>query len=471
MSLTKSRDITSLSITELSRALASGDLSARAVTDAHVERMARLQPLINCFISGEPESAQAAADRSDAEASKGQRRGDLHGIPLAHKDVLYRKGVPVTSGMRVLDTPASYTATVIERLDAAGAINLARLNLDEFAGLGKNEHFGRCVNPWSPEHISGGSSSGPGVAVAARVACGALGSDAGGSIRMPAAMCGVVGLKPTFGLVSRYGNVHTTWSVDCLGPLTRTVEDCAIVLQAIAGHDPEDPTTAGVRVPDYRASLSADLTGMTIARAVGYPFDTVDDETAALMEGALKALRDLGAEIIDIAVPNIDQLNDLQQVLTKAERATIYSRALRIRPDDVSFTARSILYEGFLIPATRYLEAVSLRQILLRAYLDAVHAQADVLFTPVITTPVPAIAEIETADADELERTFTGSAGCVRFASYLGIPGMSVPCGFTANGLPTGFQLLGPPFSEDRLFRVGHAYQQSTDWHTIEPPL
>ena len=192
------------------------------------------------------------------------------------------------------------------------------------------------------------------------------------------------------------------------------------------------------------------------------------DKVAA---GSLKALRDLGAKIIDIMVPNIDQLNDLQQVLTKAERATIYSRALRNRPDDVSFTARSILYEGFLIPATRYIEAVSLRQTLLRAYLDCVHAQADVLFTPVITTPVPAITEIETADADELERTFTGSAGCVRFASYLGIPGMSVPCGFTANGLPTGFQLLGPPFSEDRLFRVGYAYQQVTDWHTIEPPL
>ena len=466
-----SHEITSLSIAEMSQALASGGLSARAVTNAHVERIARLQPLINCFISGEPEIAQTAADRSDSEISKGQRRGDLHGVPLAHKDVFYRNGVSVTSGMRILDTPASYTATVIERLGAAGAINLGRLNLDEFAGLGKNEHFGRCVNPWSPEHISGGSSSGPGVAVAARVACGALGSDAGGSIRMPAAMCGVVGLKPTFGLVSRYGNVHTTWSVDCLGPLTRTVEDCAIVLQAIAGHDPEDPTTAGVQVPDYRGSLSGDLKGMIVARAVGYPFDTVDDETASLMEEALKTLRELGAEVIDVTVPNIDQLNDLQQVITKAERATIYSRALRTRPEDVSFTARSVLYEGFLIPATRYLEAVSLRQILLRAHLDAVHAQADVLFTPVITTPVPAIAEIETADADELERTFTGSAGCVRFASYLGIPGMSVPCGFTTNGLPTGFQLLGPPFSEDRLFRVGHAYQQATDWHTIAPPL
>jgi len=466
-----SDEITSLSIAELSRAITSGDLSARAVTDAHVERIDRLQPQINCFIAEEPDSARAAAERSDSEISSDQRRGDLHGIPLAHKDVFYRDGVPVTSGMRVLDTPATFTATVIERLGAAGAINLGRLNLDEFAGLGKNEHFGRCVNPWSPDHISGGSSSGPGVAVAARVACGALGSDAGGSIRMPAAMCGVVGLKPTFGLVSRYGNVHTTWSVDCLGPLTRTVEDCAIVLQAIAGHDPEDPTTAGVRVPDYRASLSEDLKGMIIARAVGYPFDTVDDETASLMEEALKTFRDLGADIIDVAVPNIDQLNDLQQVLTKAERATIYSRALRTRPDDVSFTARSILYEGFLIPATRYLEAVSLRQTLLREHIDAVYAHADVLFTPVITTPVPAIAEIETADADELERTFTGSAGCVRFASYLGVPGMSVPCGFTANGLPTAFQLLGPPFSEDRLFRAGHAYQQATDWHTITPPL
>ena len=466
-----SHEITSLSIAEIGHAIASGDLSARAVTDAHIERITRLQSQINCFIASEPERAQAAADRADFEISKGQRRGDLQGIPLAHKDVFYRDKIPVTSGMRILDTHASYTATVIEHLRVAGAINLGRLNLDEFAGLGKNEHFGRCVNPWSPEHISGGSSSGPGVAVAARVACGALGSDAGGSIRMPAAMCGVVGLKPTFGLVSRYGNVHTTWSVDCLGPLTRTVEDCAIVLQAIAGHDPEDPTTADIRVPDYRASLSGDLKGMTIARAVGYPFATVDDDTASLLEGALKVLRDLGAEVIDIAVPNIDQLNDLQQVLTKAERATIYSRALRTRPDDVSFTAHSVLYEGFLIPATRYLEAVSLRQILLRAHLDAVHAQADVLFTPVITTPVPQIADIETADADELERTFTGSAGCVRFASYLGIPGMSVPCGFTANGLPTGFQLLGPPFSEDRLFRVGYAYQQATEWHTILSPL
>ena len=243
------------------------------------------------------------------------------------------------------------------------------------------------------------------------------------------------------------------------------------MLQAIAGHDPEDPTTAAVRVPDYGASLGTDLRGTIIARAVGDPFDSVDDGTAALLEEALKELKDLGAEIIDVAIPNTEQLNDLQQVLTKAERATIYSRALRTRPDDVSFTARSVLYEGFLIPATRYLEAVSLRQALLREHLAAVHAHADVLFTPVITTPVPAIAEIETADADELERTFTGSAGCVRFASYLGIPGMSVPCGFTANGLPTAFQLLGPPFSEDLLFRFGHAYQQATDWHTISPVL
>ena len=337
-------DIPSLSIAETSKALASGDLSARAVTEAHLERIARLQPAINCFIESEPDDALAAADAADREISSGRRRGDLHGVPLAHKDVFYREGVPVTSGMRVLDAPVSYTATVIERLDGAGAINLGRLNLDEFAGLGNNEHFGRCVNPWSPEHISGGSSSGPAAAVAARLAGGGLGSDAGGSIRMPAAMCGVVGLKPTFGLVSRHGNVHTTWSVDCLGPLTRTVEDCALVLQAIAGHDPEDPTTARVRVPDYKASLSTDLKGTTIARAVGPPFDAVDDEIASLMTESLEVLKDLGAEIVDVSVPNVEPLNDLQQVLTKAERATIYSRTLRTRPDDVSFTARSVMY-------------------------------------------------------------------------------------------------------------------------------
>jgi len=272
-------------------------------------------------------------------------------------------------------------------------------------------------------------------------------------------------------LVSRYGNVHTTWSVDCLGPLTRTVEDCATVLQVIAGQDPEDPTTADTRVPDYRSAYTSKLEGIKIGRAVGAPFDAVEDEVAAAIGDVLDVLRDLGAEIIDVAVPRVTELNDLQQVLTKTERATIYSRALRSRPDEVSFTAHSVLYEGFLIPATRYIEAVSLRAALLQEHLTVVYGQVDVLITPVIATPVPAIVDIETADADELERIFTRSAAFVRFASYLGIPGMSVPCGFTLNGLPTAFQLLGPPFSEARLFQVGNAYQQATSWHTMAPTL
>tara|TARA_Y100001960_G_C14719489_1_gene851578 strand:+ start:248 stop:1657 length:1410 start_codon:yes stop_codon:yes gene_type:complete len=464
-------DITSLSISNIGGAIASGEMTTLEVTEAHLERIARLQPQINCFIASEPETARSAADSIDRAIARNGYQGSLQGVPLAHKDVLFRTGVPVTSGMRVLDAPSSFTATLLERLDSAGAVNLGRLNLDEFAGLGKNEHFGRCINPWSAAHISGGSSSGPGVAVAARLACGAIGSDAGGSIRMPAAMCGVVGLKPTFGLVSRYGNVHTTWSVDCLGPLTRTVEDCATVLQAIAGWDPEDPTTVNARVPDYRSGYTGKLEGIRIGWAVGEPFDAIEDEVAKAIFEALDVFRDLGAEIIDLPVPRVAELNDLQQVLTKAERATIYSRALRDRPDQVSFTAHSVLYEGFLVPATRYLEAVSLRATLLQEHLAAVHGEADVLITPVIATPVPTIADIETADADELERIFTRSAAFVRFASYLGIPGMSVPCGFTSNGLPTAFQLLGPPFSEGRLFQVGNAYQQATSWHTMAPPL
>ena len=220
-----------------------------------------------------------------------------------------------------------------------------------------------------------------------------------------------------------------------------------------------------------RAQRRLLVAGITFARATGSLLAAVDDEVVEAMEAALERLRDLGARVIDVAVPNVERLNDLQQVLTKAERATIYSRALRTRPDQVSFVARSVLYEGFLIPATRYLEALSLREALLRDHLAAVHAEADVLFAPVIATPVPEIAQIETTDADELERTFTRSAGCVRFASYLGIPGMSIPCGFTKNGLPTAFQLLGPPFSEALLFRAGHAYQQATDWHRSAPPL
>ena len=463
--------ITSLNISDTRRALVSGEVTALEVTDAYLERIAQLQPQINCFIASEPDTARAAADYLDRVVARDGHQGGLLGVPLAHKDVFFRTDVPVTSGMRVLDASPPFTATVIERLESAGAINLGRLNLDEFAGLGKNEHFGRCINPWSADHISGGSSSGPGVAVAARVACGAIGSDAGGSIRMPAAMCGVVGLKPTFGLVSRYGNVHTTWSVDCLGPLTRTVEDCATVLQVIAGQDPEDPTTADTRVPDYRSAYTSKLEGIKIGRAVGAPFDAVEDEVAAAIGDVLDVLRDLGAEIIDVAVPRVTELNDLQQVLTKTERATIYSRALRSRPDEVSFTAHSVLYEGFLIPATRYIEAVSLRAALLQEHLTVVYGQVDVLITPVIATPVPAIVDIETADADELERIFTRSAAFVRFASYLGIPGMSVPCGFTLNGLPTAFQLLGPPFSEARLFQVGNAYQQATSWHTMAPTL
>jgi len=464
-------DITSLNISDTRRALALGEVTALEVTEAYLERIARLQPQINCFIASEPDTARAAADGFDRVIARDGYQGGLQGVPLAHKDVFFRTDVPVTSGMRVLDASPPFTATLIERLDSAGAVNLGRLNLDEFAGLGKNEHFGRCINPWSADHISGGSSSGPGVAVAARVACGAIGSDAGGSIRMPAAMCGVVGLKPTFGLVSRYGNVHTTWSVDCLGPLTRTVEDCATVLQAIAGQDLEDPTTADTRVPDYQSAFTRKLEGIKIGRAVGAPFDSVEAEVAAAIADALDVFRDLGAEIIDVPVPRVTELNDLQQVLTKSERATIYSRALRDRPDEVSFTAHSVLYEGFLIPATRYIEAVSMRTALLQEHLAVVYGQVDVLITPVIATPVPAIADIETADADELERIFTRSAAFVRFASYLGIPGMSVPCGFTSNGLPTAFQLLGPPFSEARLFQVGNAYQQATSWHTMAPAL
>ena len=447
------------------------DVTAVAVTEAVLARAAAVQPEINCFLRVHREEALAAAERADAEIAGGRWRGPLHGVPLAHKDVFDREGHVTTAGGILFDAPATGRATVMSRLDAAGATYLGALNLDEFAagGTGANDHYGRTRNPWNTDHVSGGSSGGSGACVAARAAFGALGGDAGGSVRIPAAMCGVVGLKPTFGRVSRAGTAPRTFSVDCTGPMTRTAEDCALMLQAIAGPDPADPTTPDVPVPDYRTALRTDLAGVRVGVAVGDPFDRVEPELAALLASAVDALRDLGAEVVDVAVPDVTLFNDLQQILTKSEAAVVCGKWMRERPEDMTFDAISVVQEGLLMPATRYLEAKSLRAPLLEAHVRAVYVEVDVLFTPVLAGPTPTVAETDFEDCDRVEELFTRSARFTRFANYLGTPALSVPCGFSADGLPAAFQLHGPPFGEARLLAVAHAYQGVTDHHAKAP--
>ena len=465
--------LTELSLAQAGESIRRRDVTALAVTEAALARAEAVQPKLNCFLRIDKEAALAAADQADAEIAAGNWRGPLHGVPLAHKDVFDREGHVATAGAILFDTPATSRATVMSRFDDAGATYMGALNLDEFAagGTGANDHYGRTHNPWNTAHISGGSSGGSAACVAARAAFGALGGDAGGSVRIPAAMCGVIGLKPTFGRVSRAGTAPRTFSIDCTGPLTRTAEDCALMLRAIAGHDPRDPTTPDVPVPDYGAALRSDLKGVRVGIAVGDPFDQVEPEIARLLSDAQDALRDVGAKLVDIAVPDVMRLNDLQQILGKSEAAVICGKWMRERPGDMTFDAISVVQEGLLMPATRYLESKALRAPLLEAHVRAVFGAVDALFAPALAGATPSIAETDYDDQDMVEELFTRSARFTRFTNYLGTPSLSVPCGFTGNGLPAAFQLHGPPFGEARLLTVAHAYQGTTDHHTQAPQL
>ena len=468
-----STSLPNFSLAEVSSAIQRQEVTSRTATESVLTRIAEVQPKVNCFIGLEADAALAAADRADEEISDGRWRGPLHGVPLGHKDAFDREGKITTAGSRVLDRPAQLTATVIERLGAAGALHLGTLTLDEFAtgGTGENEHFGRCLNPWDLDHIPGGSSAGSGAAVAARLVYGALGTDCGGSIRYPSSMSGVVGLKPTFGRVSRYGAFPLSWTMDCIGPLTRTVEDCALIMQAIAGRDHNDPTTRDVPVPDYSAGLRRDLRGLRVGVAVGKPFNDVDPELATLLQEASAVLRDLGAELVEIEVPQVELMDDLQMILMKCDSAAMHGRLLRTRGDEFSVAAIGILQEGFLIPATRYLEAVSLRGPLLQEHVETIFGRVDVLFGPVLTGPAPTVAEVTTDDPTKVNALLTESARFTRFSNYLGTPALSVPCGFSGKGLPMAIQLSGRPFAEDNLLAVGHAYQCATDVHTKSPDI
>jgi len=404
--------------------------------------------------------------------TRGESAGTLHGIPLAHKDMFYRAGKITTGGSAIRRRFVAGTdATIARRLLDAGTIWLGNLNMSEFAAnpAGHNVHYGHCRNPWDAESIAGGSSSGSAAAVAARACFGAIGSDTGGSVRVPAALCGVVGLKPTYGRVSRYGAVPRSWSLDCVGPLARTVEDCALLTAAIAGRDPLDPTSADLPVPDYRALLDRPLAGLRIGAPSNFFFDDLDESVRACLTAALDVLRALGVEQIPLAVPEQERLFLVSDAVVKSEAATMHGRWLRERPQDYSFFLRSRIEAGFHIPATRYLEALALRGRILADFVGRAFRDVDLLFAPVVSLQVPKLTETEVGTPADVQRVIVRLTRCTRNINFLGLPALSVPCGFTVNGMPTAFQLIGRPFAEATLFRLGHAYQGATEWHMRTP--
>ena len=467
-------ELIEMSLTEVATAIRRKKVSSVEVTKACIAQARRVQPTLNCFITVEEEEALKAARKADQILKRSARVGVLHGVPLAHKDMYYRAGKISTCGSQILrDYRPEITATVVERLAQAGAIWLGNLNMAEFAAnpTGHNDHWGHCRNPWNPEHMTGGSSSGSGSAVGARACYGALGSDTGGSVRLPAAARGVVGLKPTYGLVSRYGIMPRSWSQDTVGPLTRTVRDCARITRVIAGADPNDPTCATAAQVDYEKELGGTIKGLKIGVPTNHYYDGATSDVQRCMEGSLSVFRSLGARVVEVQVPDPQELFLLSNTVSQSEAATMHGRWLRERPQDYSMFVRSRMEAGFHIPATTYLNALNLRAHLLAEFLASVYSKVDVLHTPVMVMPPPTIAETEPKAAGDVTGIVARITRNTRPTNYLGLPALSVPAGFSTAGLPLAFQLMGRPFSEALLFRAAHLYQQETDWHVRVPSL
>ncbi|CAN5776777.1 Asp-tRNA(Asn)/Glu-tRNA(Gln) amidotransferase GatCAB subunit A [soil metagenome] len=464
------------SLTDTAEAIAAGKTTARDVVEACLDRIGRLGGTVNCFIEVDRDGARAAADAADAAQRGGARLGPLHGVPVAHKDMYYRAGRVSACGSKLrTDWKPAETATVLKRFDAAGAIEIGRLAMVEFAmgPHGYNPNYPQCRNPWNPDYIPSGSSSGSGVAVGSRFVHAALGSDTGGSIRCPANVSGVVGLMPTSGRVSRHGAMPMSHSCDVVGPLARSARDCARLLGVLAGADLADSTAFDLAVPDYEAALDSERPLPVIGLARGYFDRNVHPQVARAHDQAAADLRRAGFTVEEVAMPAdlLDEIAELHPLVIKAEGMANHLPTLRAREEDYTFEVGHRLHAGAFIPAASYIRALKLRGPYLRAFAQAAFARTDVILAPVIPIPVPTIAETTGRTGKAYLDMVVALTRNTKVVNYLGLPALGVPCGFTSNGLPTAFQLIGRPFDEATLLRAAHRYQQVTDWHSREPAL
>jgi aspartyl-tRNA(Asn)/glutamyl-tRNA(Gln) amidotransferase subunit A len=449
-------------------------ISPVEATQECLARIARLDGGLRAFIAVDADGALAAAKEREAEAGAGQWRGPLHGVPLAFKDLCQIGRLPTSCGTR---TPTYFTAerdcTAAQRLLDAGAISLGKLNMTELAmgPFGDNAHHGNVQNPWRAGRVSGGSSSGSGAAVAAGLCLGALGTDTGGSIRLPAACCGIVGLKPTYGRVSRAGAMPLSWSNDHIGPMARTVGDVAMLLQIIAGRDPRDATASARAVPDYPGGLDRGVGGLRIKTPRNFFYEGVDAEIASGVREALRVLEGLGARVDDVALPDPELMGDVCNVISRSEAVAIHGRLLRERPHEIQPVVRTRLEVGLEIRAHEYLQALRLRARLTRAFVREVFAEADALVGPVIPELAPPISHATEVAPEDLAQRQGRFSRLTRPFNGWGLPALSVPCGFSRDGLPLALQVIGRPFDEATVLRIGEAYERSTAWHGRRPSV
>ena len=455
------------SLAEASAAIASGALSPVALTEAALARIAALDPKLNAFITVTADRARRVAAAAEAEIKAGKRRGPLHGIPYALKDIYDVAGVRTTAHSKLLiDNVAKEDATSTAKLEAAGMVLLGKLSTHEFARGGPTDAlpFPNAKNPWNTAHFAGGSSSGSGVAVASGMVGLAMGSDTAGSIRLPATFCGIVGLKPTYGVISRRGVVPLSFTLDHAGPLTRTVEDCALAMQALAGHDPGDPGSAHEPVPDYSADLRKGVAGLTIGRARAYDEEAgVDAEVTAALDEAAAQWRALGARVVDVMLPSKRRMDACIQTILLAEGFAIHGEWLRTRPQDYGRVTRERLMMGAFVSGADYVQAQRLRRII-TAELDAVLAGCDAILCAGNPSAAPRLVDVD-------EGPFRKSHPITGPFNASGHPALALPCGFGASGLPLGLQLIGRNYGEAMLLRIAQAYEQASGSKARRPDM
>ena len=468
------------SLRDVATLIETGELSSVELTSLMLDRIGTVDGQLRSYATVMADQAMDAARAADAEIGNGGYRGPLHGVPIAVKDLCYTRGVRTMGGLGVrADFVPDYDATVVTRLQAAGAVILGKLNLTEGAMAAYHPDFSIPVNPWNPDLWPGVSSSGSGVATAAGLCFGALGSDTGGSIRFPSAQCGLVGLKPTWGRVSRYGVLELAGSLDHVGPMTRTVVDAAIILEAISGHDPNDPTSLSEPLEPFADQLSAGLAGLRLGLDTRYVFVGVDPAVTGEIVAAAELLRGLGASLVDVTMPDAP-LGDWSTICSY-EAARAHSATYPDRADEYGAYFGQFLENGTAVSDEAYEEARRRREVF-NAQFEAMLETVDAMICPTVNTPIPlldgmgydsieAFGEALAAIAQGFNPPLGSLTQFTIPADFAGTPTISLPCGFSPTGAPFSLQLVGRDLSEAVLCRIAHAYEQATDWHTRHPSV
>lgn len=468
----KSTELCFLTISELSNLIKKKEVSPVEVMNCFLERINRLDSKINAYITLLESESIKNSQKAEKTILSGNYFSPLHGIPIAVKDLLMTRGIRTTAGSKILsDFIPKEDSTAIKRLKQAGAIIIGKTNLDEFAYslTTENPYYGTTKNPWDIERISGGSSGGSAAAVAASLCAGSIGTDTGCSIRQPASLCGIVGLKPTYGRVSRFGVIPVAWSLDHVGPIVKCVEDSAIILNAIAGRDIKDHSSSHIPVPDYTKTLKKEIKELKLGIPKEYFLENIDHEVHEHIIIAIRVLQDLGASTTEVSFPYISYAPALTWIIVRAEAYSYHESLYGRRAEEYGPYVRENLDVGPFISANHYLKAQRIRNLLQEELLEVLK-KVDVIVTPTTPTPAPKIGqqilqigqeEVKIGVLNRLNNPFNLS----------GIPAISIPCGFTSSGLPIGLQIAGRPFDEETVLRVAWNYEANSSWHKMRPQV